>query len=67
MRRVLGALILFSVGAGMAGCATITMSAEENQDRYDRNLALMGRQIGDDWDYFLLAHRPSRLTFYHTR
>lgn len=66
MRKLLvAAAILATVFS--TGCATVTMSAKENQARYKRDLALMMRQLGDDVDFFLLAHRPSRLTFYHTR
>ncbi|MDX2198827.1 MAG: hypothetical protein SF069_07630 [Phycisphaerae bacterium] len=71
MRRSIGALVFVVAGlsSSLIGCAsqTVTMTKEENQARWERNLSLMSRQIGDDWDYFMLARSPSRLSIWHTR
>lgn len=67
MRRWMLIMGVAASFVALSGCKTVTMSEEENQARYDRNLALMERQLGDDIDYFLLARSQSRLSRWHTR
>lgn len=67
MRRILIGLLVVSAVFPVFGCATVTRTADENTARYNRNLQLMMRQMGDDIDYALLADRQSRLSRFHTR
>ena len=67
MRRLVCLFVAVTAFTALTGCRTVTMTPEENTARYNRNLDLMLRQMGDDIDYFLIAHRQSRLTYYHTR
>jgi hypothetical protein len=66
MRKVLMLGLLAAVATTL-GCATVTMTAEENMLQTQRIVELETRQIGDDWNLIWLNDRASRLTKWHSR
>lgn len=62
--------LLLGLLAGLAlatGCATVTMSAQENRASVRSVLELDMREMADDWNMIWLADRQNRLTRWHTR
>ena len=67
MRRWIVGLTVLGTLIGLTGCQTVTRTKEESKAKYNRQITLMLRQMGDDGDYLLLANRQSRLSKFHTR
>jgi hypothetical protein len=69
MRKVLfcGLLLGLAALAAASGCATVTMTPEENCMLQRRVFETDMLQIGDDWNLIWLNDRPSRLTRWITR
>ncbi len=67
MRRIMLLVALVACSAGLVGCATVTKSPEEVKLQYQRYTDLQLRQLADDWNYFWLMDRHSRVSRWHTR
>ena len=50
-----------------AGCATVTMTPEQNQANTAQIWELEMRQLADDWNLIWMTNRPNRLTRWQTR
>jgi hypothetical protein len=61
---LLGLLGLVALGTG---CATVTMTSEENLAMTRNHAELEMREIGDDWNMIWLNDRQNRLSRWHTR
>jgi hypothetical protein len=62
--------LLLGLLAGLAvatGCATVTMSPQENRANVRSVLELDMREMADDWNMIWMADRQTRLTRWHTR
>jgi hypothetical protein len=66
MRKYLLAGLVIGVWA-LPGCATMSKTAEENQRAWGQQLDIEMRELGDDWNYVLMADRPNRLSKYQIR
>lgn len=68
MRRALLLGLLAGLGLGLAaGCATVTMTPEENLRHTRQVFELDLRELADDWNYVWLTDRQCRLTRWYTR
>jgi len=63
MKKFLLWLVL-CLGSLLAGCGTLD-SYSEREQRYNSWGDLNARQFVDDWDYFWLVERNSRLSQWH--
>lgn len=59
------AIVLLLAGLLLGGCETPGESASERSLRIRRVSDQNWRMFVDDWDYFWLVDRSSRLTRYH--
>lgn len=66
MQKWIGLGIVISLVA-LAGCATLTDSADQNYYAYDRAIDTDMRQLSADWQTFWMADHPTGLTEWHTR
>lgn len=64
MKKLGIVLVLLLVGL-LAGCRTPAESADERSLRIDQISQQQWRMFVDDWDYFWLLDRTTRLTRYH--
>ncbi|HNQ22144.1 MAG TPA: hypothetical protein PKK06_03530 [Phycisphaerae bacterium] len=55
------------LGLGLAGCATHTMSAGENRQRWAQAFRHDRAGLGEDFDAVCLKDRTSRLSRWHPR
>lgn len=60
-----GILFVLLLSGLLAGCGTPAVSATERSLRIDRLTKQQLLMFVDDWDYFWLAERSSRLGQYH--
>jgi hypothetical protein len=80
MKRTLMILAMGCMFLSMAGCATDTSARsnrwlldgmvddwDERRNRFGGILDNQSRQVVDDWDYFWLQDRSSRLTPWHVQ
>ena len=54
-------------GVVMSGCSGTVESGAERWRRYQQIWDIERRQAADDWDYFWLLDRSSRMTQWHPR
>lgn len=59
--------LCFLAGVVMSGCAGTVDSGTERWRRYQQIWDIERKQAADDWDYFLLVDRSSRMTHWHPR
>jgi hypothetical protein len=62
---VLGFVV--TVLAGVAGCATLTKTPEEDWALQERIWDIESREIAEDYNMMMLSDRPSRLTRWSIR
>lgn len=67
--KKLSILLALCVLAGvvMSGCSGTVDSGTERWRRYQQIWDIERRQAADDWDYFWLLDRSSRMTLWHSR
>ncbi len=65
MKAILIAAVLCVAGL-LAGCATMSESAEEHDRRVRQQTALQMRMLADDLDAVFLLDHSSKLTDWHT-
>jgi hypothetical protein len=66
MKKYVIAAALLILG-GIAGCATVAKTGEENLQNYGRIVELESRQMADDFNMIWFADRASRLNRYSMR
>lgn len=66
MKKLLALTILLAA-VFIAGCGLADMSYHERENRYRSKLAMDARMMIDDFDYFWLVDRPSRLSYWYVR
>ena len=67
MKKLCVMLLLTVCLCGLfVGCGTLD-SPSERYNRYGRISRTNARQLVDDWDYFWLMDRSSRMTEWHPR
>ncbi len=66
MKKLLVLTILFAA-MFIAGCGLADMNYDQRENRYRNKLAMDARMMIDDFDYFWLVDRPSRLTYWYVR
>jgi uncharacterized protein YceK len=62
--------LLLGLGVGLAllaGCATVTKTADENVANQKQIVGLEMRQIADDWNLIWMTDRQNRLSRWITR
>ena len=64
MKRLLMLLVVWALTVG--GCGMVD-TYRQRENRYLNITGFQARQAVDDWDYFWLYDRPSRLTEWHLR
>ena len=61
MKKISALLRVCACLRGVIGCQGETSTWSERQDRYDRIVEDDFKQFADDWDYFWLMDKNSRL------
>jgi hypothetical protein len=63
MRRLLMLLVVCAASyLTGCGCPSTVQTADERNRRIDEMVKLQSRQIVDDWDYFWLCDKSTRLS-----
>ncbi len=67
MKRLFMLLVLGVTMWAVSGCAGVASSGPKRTQRHRQITRLESRMFWDDFDYFWLMDKPSKLTKYHVR